>query len=81
MEFVSDSKEIFTWENNGSIVMVTANNPITGESCINRHEAVKGYLSFVGISCDSPKLLQEFINEFRQKASYIKGESNCREYV
>lgn len=80
MELVS-MKEGFMWENEGSIVMVTANNPLTGKHHNIHREIEKGYLSYVGISCESPEILQEFINEFRKNASYIKEESNARQYI
>lgn len=81
MELVSINDKGFMWENKGSILMVTANNPLTGEYYNSSRQSEKGYLSYVGVSCDSTKLLQEFINAFRSKASYIKGEANSRDYI
>jgi hypothetical protein len=72
MELVSKKDREFLWEDKGSILMVTSNDPLSGE---------KGYLGYVGIRCKSPERLQEFINEFKKKACYIKGESNRREYI
>lgn len=87
MELVSKSDKGYVWKNKkyewfGSIVMVTGNNPITGEYCrVMERGNEKGYLGYVGVSSDSGVFLQEFINEFRKKACYIKGESNGREYI
>jgi len=80
LELVSVNKG-FSWENEGSIVLVTGNNPLTGKYYNNSREPEKGYLSYVGVSCESPQLLQKFIKEFRDRATYIKGESNARQYI
>ncbi|NBP15272.1 hypothetical protein EBU95_12860 [bacterium] len=80
LELVSVNKG-FMWENEGSIVLVTGNNPLTGKYYDNSRHPEKGYLSYVGVSCESPQLLQKFINEFRGRATYIKGESNARVYI
>ena len=76
-------KEGFVWSNKDeSIVMVTANNPITGEYCnYGDRKPEKGFLSYVGVSCKSTSVLQEFISEFRIKAAFIKEESNGRVYI
>lgn len=67
-------REGYEWSNKEeSIVMVTGNNPTTGQE--------KGYLSYVGISCKSREVLQEFIKEFRNRAGFIKEESNGRLYI
>ena len=73
----------FVWSNTEeSVVMVTANNPITGEYCTPEfREPEKGYLGYVGISCKSTQVLQEFIRQFRIKATFIKEESNGRLYI
>ena len=72
----------FEWSNSDkSIILITGNNPITGENFIRGRMNEPGYLSYVGVSCKSPSDLQHFINEFRKKASYIKEESNARIYI
>ena len=72
----------FEWSNRDkSIILITSNNPITGENFIRGRMNKSGSLDYVGVSCKSPRVLQRFINEFRKKASYIKGESNERIYI
>jgi len=72
----------FEWSNSDkSIILITSNNPITGENFIRGRMIKSGYLDNVGVSCKSPRVLQHFINEFRKKASSIKGESNERKYI
>lgn len=75
----SDDDDLgFVWKNN-QLSMTTGNNPLTGEG--NSHSHERGYLSYVGISCDSTTLLQDFIDEFRKRATYIKEEANRRYYI
>lgn len=77
----SESGVGYEWsDREESIVMVTGNNPITGEYSDNKIRE-KGYLSYVGISCKSREVLQEFIIEFRNRAAFIKEESNGRLYI
>jgi len=72
----------FEWSNSDkSIILITSNNPITGENFIRGRMSESGYLDNVGVSCKSPRVLQRFIKKFRKKASYIKGESNERIYI
>jgi hypothetical protein len=69
-------------EDKNALMLVTANNPITGEYMNNKvKDKEVGYLSYVGVTCNSRETLKHFIEEFRAKASYIKGESNFREYI
>lgn len=79
----TESEVGYEWsDREESIVMVTGNNPITGEYWdTKRRETEKGYLSYVGISCKSREVLQEFIIEFRRRATFIKEESNGRIYI
>jgi hypothetical protein len=73
--------------NKDALMLVTGNNPLTGEYTLNPYSGErdrqneKGYLSYVGVTCNSRETLQHFIEEFRNRASYIKGESNVREYI
>jgi vacuolar-type H+-ATPase subunit I/STV1 len=72
----------FLWKNN-KIILVTGNNPISGiyYSGSGSRNIEKGYLSYVGVSCNSLKDLKDFIEEFRSKATYIKEEANERIYI
>jgi len=72
----------FTWSNDdNSLILITSNHPITGKSCDDaKTEREPGYLGLVGVTCTSAELLEEFIKAFRSCASYIREESNYREY-
>jgi hypothetical protein len=73
-------------EDKDALMLITGNNPITGEYTKDyngkrNRDSEKGYLSYVGVTCNSRQTLKNFIEEFRSKATYIKGESNAREYI
>jgi hypothetical protein len=69
------------WTNeDNSIILVTANNPITGKH-VFRKDIEKGYLSSIGVSCKSTDDLQNVIDEIRTRATFIKEEANGREYI
>lgn len=81
MKLSSDTSKYYMWENeDNSLILITANNPLTG-IYYDGGKSNKGYLSYTGVRCDSISKLQHFINVFRSYASYIKGESNVREYI
>jgi len=72
----------YVWENKeNTLQLKTANNPITGEYYNGTRNSEVGYLSYVGISCANTSLLQHVILSFREHATYIKGESNGRDYI
>lgn len=72
----------FVWSNeDGSLTLVTGNNPITGEYYSSGRHKERGYLSYVGITSKSTEVLKSFLREIRNKATFIKGESNVREYI
>ncbi len=83
MEFVPDKERRFTWKNQaGDLRLFTVNNPITGlyhGDTTSRAET--GYLAYVGVECNSPNLLSTFLKAFREHATFIKEESNAREYI
>jgi hypothetical protein len=71
----------FVWKNK-KITLVTCNNPISGVYYyLENRPNEKGYLSYVGVSCDDLKDLKEFIKEIRSKATFIKEEANGRIYI
>jgi hypothetical protein len=72
----------FEWRNKDeSIIIVTANNPITGEYIGSCRDNEKGYLSYVGISCEKLDILKLIISEFRIRATFIKDEHNARIFI
>jgi len=79
LKLVSSEEMGVVWKNKDMSV-VTANNPLTGKY-YDKSECKRGFLGYVGISCNSSKLLQDFINTFRRMATYIKNESNKRDYI
>jgi hypothetical protein len=70
----------FLWKNE-KIMLVTCNNPLSGVYYLGNRHNEKGYLSYVGVSCEDLKDLKDFIKEFRSKATYIKEEANGRIYI
>ena len=80
---LDDTKDTgYTWKNNdGLLQIVTANNPLTGKYYNGSRDSEVGYLSYVGVSCKNTSLLQHCILNFRENATYIKGESNHRDYI
>ena len=65
------------WKGNG-ILIVTGNNPITGEYAVEgRRKNEKDYASYMGIE-GKPDLVQQAIELVHKWASYIKNESPGR---
>lgn len=82
LELDDNKDKGYMWKNtNGSLQVVTANNPLTGEYYNGSRDSEVGYLSYVGISCANTSLLQHVILSFREHATYIKEESNRRNYI
>lgn len=73
----------FIWQSKSKdILLVTYNNPITGQyGGPFERKNEKGYLSYVGVECKSLTLRVRFLEEFRKRATYIKGEANDREFI
>jgi len=69
----------FQWKN-ADMTLVTANNPLTGEY-YDGSQCDRGMLGYVGITCNSKNLLERFISEFKSHATYIKDESDRREFI
>ena len=75
------------WKGNG-ILIVTGNNPITGEyaSAVSGKSPVKrknekNYASYIGVE-GKPELVQQAVELIRAHSAYIKKESpNRREYI
>ena len=62
------------WKGNG-ILIVTANNPITGEYAVEgRRKNEKDYASYMGVE-GKPDLVQQAVELIHKWASYIKDES------
>lgn len=83
IEVPREGKDIpFQWKSS-RLLLVAANNPLTGEYYRrDDRDPEKGYLSYVGIECDSEDLLEDFVKLFREKALDIKGESpHQREFI
>ena len=65
------------WKGNG-ILIVTANNPITGEYAVEgRRKDEKDYASYMGVE-GKPDLVQQAVELIHKWASYIKDESPGR---
>lgn len=59
---------------NPYVMLVTANNPITGKyGDPKRREPELGYASYIGIE-GSPQLVEKIANLIRKKADFIKEE-------
>jgi len=70
----SDGKS-FYWRNK-DIIIITGNNPITGQyRDEGRRKPEKNYASYVGIETKNPKQMDNVIKLFKQNTSYRKGES------
>ena len=69
------------WKGNG-ILIVTGNNPITGEYAGTRpRKNEKDYASYMGIE-GKPELVQQAVELIHKWASYIKNESpGTRSYI
>ena len=68
----------YYWRNK-DIVIITANNPITGQYYApDRRSPEKNYASYVGIETKDPKQMAKVVKLFKQNTSYRKGESKGR---
>ena len=73
----SDGKSFF-WRNK-DIIIITNNNPITGQYYEpSRRSPEKNYASYVGIETKDPKDMDRVVKLFKQNTSYRKGESKGR---
>jgi len=73
----SDGKNYY-WRNK-DIIIITANNPITGQYYAKgRRKAEKNYASYVGIETKNPDDMERVVKLFKQHTSYRKGESKGR---
>ena len=73
----SDGKS-FYWRNK-DIIIITNNNPITGQYYDpSRRSPEKNYASYVGIETKDPKDMDRVVKLFKQNTSYRKGESKGR---
>ena len=73
----SDGRPYF-WRNK-DIIIITANNPITGQyHAKGRRKAEKNYASYVGIETKNPEDMDKVVKLFKQNTSYRKGESKGR---
>ena len=73
----SDGKS-FYWRNK-DIIIITGNNPITGQyRDEGRRDPEKNYASYVGIETKDPKDMDRVVKLFKQNTSYRKGESKGR---
>jgi len=68
----------FYWRNK-DIIIITANNPITGQYYApDRRSPEKNYASYVGIETKNPDDMEKVVKLFKQHTSYRKGESKGR---
>ena len=68
----------YYWRNK-DIIIITANNPITGQYYApDRRSPEKNYASYVGIETKNPKDMDRVVKLFKQNTSYRKGESKGR---
>ena len=73
----SDGRNYF-WRNK-DIIIITANNPITGQyNMKGRRKPEKNYASYVGIETKNPEDMDKVVKLFKQNTSYRKGESKGR---
>ena len=73
----SDGKNYY-WRNK-DIIIITANNPITGQYYAKgRRKPEKNYASYVGIETKNPEDMDRVVKLFKQNTSYRKGESKGR---
>ena len=64
----------FYWRNK-DIIIITANNPITGVYGTGGRAPEKNYASYVGIETKNPDDMERVLKLFKQHTSYRKGES------
>ena len=70
----SDGKS-FYWRNK-DIIIITGNNPITGQyRDEGRRSPEKNYASYVGIETKNPEDINKVVKLLKQNTSYRKGES------
>ena len=68
----------YYWRNK-DIIIITANNPITGKYYApDRRSPEKNYASYVGIETKDQKTMDKVVKLFKQNTSYRKGESKGR---
>ena len=68
----------FYWRNK-DIIIITNNNPITGQYYEpKRRSPEKNYASYVGIETKNPEDMANVVKLFKQNTSYRKGESKGR---
>ena len=68
----------FYWRNK-DIIIITNNNPITGQYYApDRRSPEKNYASYVGIETRDQKTMDKVVKLFKQNTSYRKGESKGR---
>ena len=73
----SDGRSFF-WRNK-DIIIITGNNPITGQyRDEGRRSPEKNYASYVGIETKDPKDMDKVVKLIKQNTSYRKGESRGR---
>jgi len=73
----SDGKPYY-WRNK-DIVIITANNPITGQySHPDRRSPERNYASYVGMETKNPEDMENVVKLFKKHTSYSKGESKGR---
>ena len=72
----------FYWRNK-DIIIITNNNPITGQYYDpSRRSPEKNYASYVGIETKDPKDMGRVVKLIKQNTSYRKGESKGkRSYI
>lgn len=68
----------YYWRNK-DIIIITANNPITGQYYApDRRSPEKNYASYVGIETRNPEDMDNVVKLFKKFTSYRKGESKGR---
>ena len=68
----------FYWRNK-DIIIITGNNPITGQyRDKGRRDPEKNYASYVGIETRNPEDMDNVVKLFKKFTSYRKGESKGR---
>ena len=68
------------WKGNG-IMIVTGNNPITGEYHSGNRKNEKDYASYMGVE-GKPELVDKAVELIKKYSNYIKGESpGRRDYI
>ena len=81
-KLVKSKYDVYQWEWKGSgILIVTANNPITGEYASEPGKPARkkdrNYASYMGVE-GKPELVQQAVELIHKWASYIKDESPGR---